>query len=100
MARGIIGIAHVDTHDEGRLVALRPLLQQIGLPIGHLNGIGTGLDKPAHGLRHILQPDKEARLVANPVINGHIEAAAIAKQPVHARLFRNPHHHVFSLHLC
>ena len=93
-------VGFIDIDMEVDIFSMLPLLQQIRLPIGHLDGIGTGLGQPVHGLRHILQPNEEARFVANPVIDGHIQATAIAEQPVHARLFRNPHHHAFSLHLC
>src|SRR5690606_37758292 len=76
----------VETHYQRRLVAFRSALQQICLTVGHLNGIRPRLDQRVDDARHVLQPYEEARLVADAVINGNVEAAAVIEQPVHPGL--------------
>ena len=76
MALGVVGVAHVEAHHQRRLFLLGTALQQIGLPVGHLDRVRLGLDQRIDDARHILQPEKEARLVADAMIQRDIETAA------------------------
>ena len=58
---------------------------------------GSGARPAYRPRRHVLQPDEEARLVADAVVERHVEAAAMGEQPVHPGLRADAHGHTPSL---
>ena len=66
-------------------------LQQVGLAVVHLDRVGPGVDQRVDDAGHVLQPDQEARLVADAVVDGDVEAAAVGEQPVHPGLGAHAH---------
>ena len=92
MARGVVGVTHIEPHDEGGLVLLRARLQQISLSVSHLDGIGLCPDQRIDHARHVLKAHHEGGFVAHPMVNGHVEAASIGEQAVHACLRADLHH--------
>ena len=91
VAAVVVGVAHVDAHDQRRLVLLRPGLQQVGLAVVHLDRVGTGGDELVDDAADVLEPGHEARLVADAVVDGDVEAAAVGEQAVHPRLGAHAH---------
>ncbi|MNZ80934.1 hypothetical protein D3C78_995880 [compost metagenome] len=57
VTRGVISVADVGTHHQGRFIALRRALQQIRLAVVHLNGVGAGDDQAIHDPFNIFQTD-------------------------------------------
>lgn len=86
MADGIVRIAHVDTHDQRRLVLAGDILQKVGLAIIHLDGIRACRHQCTDNTSHVLKTVQEGRLIAHAVINRHVEAASRAEQAVHPDL--------------
>jgi hypothetical protein len=66
-------------------------LQEVSCPIGHLDGIGPCFHKRVHDTRHVLKTHQEGWLIANPVVDGDVQASAIIEHAIHAR-FRADFH--------
>jgi hypothetical protein len=58
-------------------------LKKVGLPEAHLDRIRVCANQHIYYAGHILEPDQEARFIANAVIDSDVKTAAVAEQPVH-----------------
>ena len=83
VADAVIGIAHVDAHHQRRLVLSGNVLQQVGLAVIHLDRVRCCRYQRGHHGLNIFKSVEEGRFVADAVIDRHVEAAAVAEQPVH-----------------
>ncbi|MNN66980.1 hypothetical protein D3C81_1825850 [compost metagenome] len=87
MRSGVVGVAHVQAHDQRGFVAPGALLQQSGLAVVELDGVGARRDQLVHDSGHVFQAVQESGFVADAVVDGDVQAAPGGQQAVQARFF-------------
>ncbi|MCY1298772.1 hypothetical protein D9M70_482740 [compost metagenome] len=86
VADAVIGVAHVETHDERRLVLAGHVLQEVSLAIVHLDRVRCRRNQSLHHGGHVFETVEEGRFVADAMIDRDIEATSATEKTVHPDL--------------
>lgn len=91
MPDAIVGVAKIGSQHQRRPCLVASGLQEIGLAIVELNGVGASFHENPDHSPDVLEPIQESRLVGDAVVDRNVQTPSIAKQAMHARLAGNAH---------